>query len=419
MAARTASSAASSTAARRALEWRLPFVRLLDAAGGSVRHFEEIGRTYLPDGNVWTTIDVDLLSLVPCVSLVLGSVAGGPAVNACLAHFNVMVQGTSHLFPGGPPVVKAALGYDVTKEELGGSHIHVGVSGVVDNLATTEQDALEQVRRFLSYLPSNVYEQPPRATTDDPTDRRAEELLSLIPRNRRRPFDAHRLIDLVVDEGSFFEIAPRYGRGAHHRAGPRRRLPGRRHGQQPGGGRRFDRRRRRREGDPPDPAVRHVPPAARVVRRRARLHGRPRLGDAGDRARRGAPHVGGLQEPDAVDHVRGRPPVRRRRPVPPPPDRHVPALRLAVGALGLDAHPGRRGRCVPPRHRDVARSRGQAPSRSRRGSRRWRRRSARPRPPARTSSTRATPAPCLAEFVSDAQPILATQLGPSPVPYRP
>ena len=100
---------------RRALEWRIPYVRLLDAAGGSVRSFEEIGRTYLPDGNVWSAVDARLLRVVPVVSAVMGSVAGLPAVNACLAHFNLMVKGTSQLFPGGPPVVKAALGYDITK----------------------------------------------------------------------------------------------------------------------------------------------------------------------------------------------------------------------------------------------------------------------------------------------------------------
>src|SRR5579884_989157 len=102
---------------RRALEWRLPYIRLLDASGGSVRSFEEIGRTYLPDGNVMSAWDVQLLRSVPVVSAVLGSVAGLPAVNACLAHFNLMVKGTSQLFPGGPPVVKAALGYNIDKEE--------------------------------------------------------------------------------------------------------------------------------------------------------------------------------------------------------------------------------------------------------------------------------------------------------------
>ena len=108
----------------RAREWRLPYVRLLDAAGGSVRSFETMGRTYLPDGNIWSAIDVELLSRVPVVSAVLGSVAGLPAINACLAHFNLMVKDNSQLFPGGPPVVKAALGYDITKEELGGDHVH-------------------------------------------------------------------------------------------------------------------------------------------------------------------------------------------------------------------------------------------------------------------------------------------------------
>lgn len=197
---------------RRALEWRLPYVRLLDAAGGSVRSFEEIGRTYLPDGNAMSATDVQLLRVVPVVSAVMGSVAGLPAVNACMAHFNLMVKGTSQLFPGGPPVVKAALGYDITKEELGGEHIHVYQSGVVDNLAENEAEAFALIRRFLSYLPSNVWEMPPRRDPADDPDRRDERLLSVIPRDRRRAYDAHRIIERVVDRGSFFEIAPFYGR---------------------------------------------------------------------------------------------------------------------------------------------------------------------------------------------------------------
>jgi acetyl-CoA carboxylase carboxyltransferase component len=196
----------------RATEWRLPFVRLLDAAGGSVRGFEELGRTYLPDGNIYTSPEVKLLSLVPVVSAVLGSVAGLPAIYGPMSHFSVMVKDISHLFPGGPPVVKAALGYDISKEELGGDQIHVGVSGCIDNLAEDEGDAFEQIRRFLSYLPSSVDEMPPRGTTDDPVDRTDESLLSFVPRDRRRPFDGRKLIPKIVDRDSFFEIAPRYGR---------------------------------------------------------------------------------------------------------------------------------------------------------------------------------------------------------------
>ena len=196
----------------RAQEWKLPYVRLLDAAGGSVRGFEELGRTYLPDGNSWTSVDVDLLSKVPVVSAIMGSVAGLPAINACLAHFNVMMKDTGQIFPGGPPVVKAALGYDITKEELGGDQIHTRISGCVDNLAQTESHAMQMIRQFLSYLPSNVWEMAPRLETGDDRDRREESLINLIPRDRRQGYRAHALIDAVVDKGSFFEIAPRYGR---------------------------------------------------------------------------------------------------------------------------------------------------------------------------------------------------------------
>ena len=196
----------------RALEWRLPYVRLLDAAGGSVRSFADIGRTYLPDGNIWTAIDVRLLSRVPVVAAVMGSVAGLPAINACLAHFNLMVKDTSQLFPGGPPVVKAALGYDITKEELGGDAIHTRVSGVVDNLARDEDHAFEMIKQFLSYLPANVWEMAPRAATHDDPLRRDEGLLSIIPRNRRQVFDAHKLLHMVLDKDSLFEIAPQYGK---------------------------------------------------------------------------------------------------------------------------------------------------------------------------------------------------------------
>ena len=200
------------SASQKALEWRLPFIRLLDASGGSVRSFEQLGRTYLPDGNSFTHTDVTLLSAVPVVSAVLGAAAGIAALQTCLAHWNVMVRDISQVFPGGPPVVKAALGQDITKEELGGEHIHVHESGVVDNLADDEEHAFALIRRFLSYLPSSVDELPPRGPTTDPASRRADELLDLVPRDPRLPFDVHAVIHAVVDEGSFFEIAPLYGR---------------------------------------------------------------------------------------------------------------------------------------------------------------------------------------------------------------
>ncbi len=198
-------------ASERAKEWLLPYVRLLDAAGGSVRSFEDLGRTYLPDGNSFTAVEVELMNLVPVVSAVMGSVAGLPAVQVCIAHWNVMVTETGQVFPGGPPVVKAALGYDITKEDLGGAHVHAYGSGVVDNLADGDADALAQIRRFLSYLPTNVYKLPPRGEPAEPR-RAASTLRDAVPRNRRVAFDPRPILESVVDEGSFFEIAPNYGK---------------------------------------------------------------------------------------------------------------------------------------------------------------------------------------------------------------
>lgn len=194
-----------------AAEWKLPFIRLLDATGGSVKTFEQIGRTYIPTNPVTPGIE-KLLCEVPVVGAILGSVAGLPAVDACLAHFNVMVKGISQLFPGGPPVVKAALGIDISKEELGDERTQVFESGAVDNLADSEEDAFDMIRQFLSYLPSNVWQMPPRGDTGDDPNRRDEELLSLIPREKRRTYNPRRILKAVLDEDSFFEITPHYGR---------------------------------------------------------------------------------------------------------------------------------------------------------------------------------------------------------------
>jgi len=193
------------------LQWRIPYIRLLDATGGSVRTFEQIGRTYIPI-NPGTYGVEELLCTAPVVSLALGSVAGLPAVEVCFSHFSVMVKGISQVFPGGPPVVRAALGYDITKEELGDERTQVFQAGVVDNLAETEQEAFDMARRFLSYLPQNVWEMPPRTEPNDDPNRRDEELLSVIPRQRRRGYDPHAILRHVFDRDSVFEITPHHGK---------------------------------------------------------------------------------------------------------------------------------------------------------------------------------------------------------------
>jgi acetyl-CoA carboxylase carboxyltransferase component len=200
----------SGWAVRRAYSNNIPLIRLLDATGGSVRSFEQIGRTYLPAND--RVEEVELLQRVPVVSAVLGSVAGLPAVQAAMCHFNVMVAKTSQLFVAGPPVVNAAHGTSITKEELGNENVQVRQSGVVANVARDEPDALAQIRRFLSYLPANVWEEAPRTPpTDDPA-RREQALIDLVPRDPRKLFDPYRLLALTLDAGSFFEIQPLFGR---------------------------------------------------------------------------------------------------------------------------------------------------------------------------------------------------------------
>lgn len=201
----------SGDAERMALELKLPLIRLIDGFGADIRATAQMGRTYLPEMH-WPARWGKLMAEVPVVSAALGSVAGLPAAEVPASHFAVMVRGTTQVFAGGPPLVKRSLGEEISKEQLGGYEVHARGSGVVDNDAADEADLMAQIRAFLSYLPTNVHQLPPIIETDDPVDRREEALVSLIPRHRNRGYDPRKLIGLVVDRGSFFELNRYYGR---------------------------------------------------------------------------------------------------------------------------------------------------------------------------------------------------------------
>ncbi|MET0147258.1 MAG: carboxyl transferase domain-containing protein [Ilumatobacteraceae bacterium] len=196
---------------RLALEHRIPLVLLHDGAGFNIASLLDTDKVVIPSGNKGRETIIELLATVPVVAAILGSVAGGPAGSAMLTHWTCMVKGTSELFAAGPPVVKRAVGIDITKQELGGSHVHTRVSGAVDNEAEDEEDCLDQVRSYLSYLPSNVWSAPPYSEPGDRPDRQEEELLSIVPRDKRQAYDMHRLVRLVVDEDSLFEVQPYWG----------------------------------------------------------------------------------------------------------------------------------------------------------------------------------------------------------------
>ncbi len=199
-------------AEQMARELRIPMVRLVDGSGGggSVKTYHDLGLTYVPPLFGWEHA-VAMLSEVPVATAALGSVAGLGAARVVTSHFSVMVEGTAQVFVAGPPVVAYASHEEVDKEALGGAGVHTR-NGVVDNPAASESDAFAQIRRFLSYLPRSVWERPPRISPTADPGRREEELLSIIPRDRRKVYDIRRVIALLLDADSFFEIGPRWGR---------------------------------------------------------------------------------------------------------------------------------------------------------------------------------------------------------------
>ena len=192
-------------AEQMACELRLPIVRLIDGTGGggSVKSLETMGRTYVPWNPGWEWV-VQNLATVPVVALALGPVAGLGAARVVSSHYSLMVKELAQLFIAGPPVV-ARLGEKLSKEELGGSAIHTR-NGAVDDEVQSEAEAFARTRRFLSYLPSSVYELPARGPVTDPPDRRSEWLIEAVPRDRRKVYKMRPIIETVVDEGSFFEM---------------------------------------------------------------------------------------------------------------------------------------------------------------------------------------------------------------------
>ncbi|MCK1394072.1 carboxyl transferase domain-containing protein [Bradyrhizobium sp. 1] len=195
-------------------DFRLPIVRIIEGSGGggSVKTIETKGAANLPGGiggTRWYRFTIENLSRVPVVALGLGSVAGLGAARLAASHYSIMTR-KSAMFVAGPPVVKA-LGQDLSKEELGGADIQTR-AGAVDHAVDTEEEAFACARRFLSYLPSSVYELPPTLPCTDNPERSEEALMNAVPRNRKQVYKMRPIIESVVDKGSFFEIAKNFGK---------------------------------------------------------------------------------------------------------------------------------------------------------------------------------------------------------------
>lgn len=194
-----------------AYEYRIPLVNLIDGAGGTVTSSRRRGYTVFPGVHGFEQ-SAALLGHVPVVCAVTGTAAGGPAGRAILSHWSVMVKNTSQVFAAGPPVVQRSLGQKITKEDLGGHPVAVDAAGTIDNAAESEAECFAMIRRFLSYMPQNVWEAPPAATSSDSVDRCEDELLRIVPRERRKPYNMRRLLSLIADKESLFEIQPTFGK---------------------------------------------------------------------------------------------------------------------------------------------------------------------------------------------------------------
>jgi propionyl-CoA carboxylase beta chain len=150
--------------------------------------------------------------VIPQISAIMGPCAGGAVYSPAITDFNVMVKETSYMFITGPDVIKAVTHEDVTKEELGGAMTHNTRSGVAHFAAEDEEDCLRIIRELLSFMPSNNMEDPPRRHCSDPADRAEEELNSIVPANPNLPYDIRKVINLIVDEGIFFEVAEHFAK---------------------------------------------------------------------------------------------------------------------------------------------------------------------------------------------------------------
>ncbi|HEX5616369.1 MAG TPA: acyl-CoA carboxylase subunit beta [Acidimicrobiia bacterium] len=188
-----------------ALRQRIPMVWLLDSAGARIQSTS--GSTFAGAGALFRE-QVAMSGVVPMVAAMLGHCAAGTAYIPALADFVPMVKGTSSMALGGRHLVKAAVGEDVTEEEMGGSAVHTKVSGVADLEVADDDECLRIVREYLSFFPPHNGERPPTREVTDPADRRVEELYDIVPTAPRRAYDMRKVVSALADHGEVFWMKP-------------------------------------------------------------------------------------------------------------------------------------------------------------------------------------------------------------------
>lgn len=179
-----------------------PVVGIIDSGGARIQDGPESLRGF---GEIFT-MNTLASGVVPQISVIMGPGAGGGAYSPAITDFVFATEGSGQMYITGPDVIRSVTGEEVTHEELGGAESLATRSGVAHFAIAGEEETLTEVRRLLSFLPSNNTEDPPRGQTGDDPGREDDDLLTIVPAEPNRPYDVREIVYRLVDDGDFMEV---------------------------------------------------------------------------------------------------------------------------------------------------------------------------------------------------------------------
>src|SRR3954452_25354220 len=192
-----------------ALGKRIPMIWLLDSAGARIQ--EAAGSLFAGSGHLFRE-EVVASGVIPQIAALMGPCAAGTAYIPGLADFVPMVKGRGSMALAGPYLVKAVTGEDVSQEELGGSRVHCRKSGVADLEVANDEECIQAIKDYLSYMPSHCEEAPPVVPVSDPIERADDDLVDVLPESNRKPYDMYEVIRRIVDDGVWFDMKPQFAK---------------------------------------------------------------------------------------------------------------------------------------------------------------------------------------------------------------
>lgn len=182
-----------------------PIIALNDSGGARIQEGNDT-KLYLDIFN----LNVKASGYIPQLSAIMGPCAGGGAYSPALTDFIINVDGTSRMFVTGPAVVKSVTGETIDDETLGGARVHSRISGVCHRVAADDEDCIEQLKLMLSFFPDNCQQKPPVYRCAEDPNKLVPELDTIIPEDSRKVFDVRRVIELLADDGFYYEIRPEF-----------------------------------------------------------------------------------------------------------------------------------------------------------------------------------------------------------------